>query len=53
MIRLTFPDKGTYKGTRIEPFKDLRTNFKPTEVLITPTFNRSCNPIRVEQGFSN
>ena len=32
---------------------ELRTNFKPTEILNTPTFNRSCNPIRVKKGFSN
>ena len=50
MIPLTFPDKEVaYKGTRIE-LQDLRTNF---EVLNTPTFNRSCNPIRVKHSFSN
>ena len=32
---------------------ELRTNFKPTEILNTPTFNRCCNPIRVKKGFSN
>ena len=46
------PDKGNLQRTRIES-EDLRTNFKPTEILNTPTFNRSCNPIRFKKGFSN
>ena len=32
---------------------ELRTNLKPTEILNTPTFNRSFNPIRVKKCFSN
>ena len=42
----------SYKGN-LQKELELRTNFKPTEILNTPTFNRSCNPIRVKKGFSN
>ena len=52
MIRLTFLIKVTYKRTRIESY-DLLMNFKPTEILSTPTFDRSLISVRVKRGFSN
>ena len=46
-------DKGNLERNKNRILRPAHMNFKPTEILNTPTFNRSCNTIRVKKGFSN